>query len=295
MNAQSPSSRPSETSGEPTVAALLSWIVPGAGHLYLGRQVPAIVGFVVVAGLYFLGLSLSGGMGFEFLHEELRGALAPALSPELGFLGGLVFQMKSYGFGPGYPRAFPDFVYLGTALTAAAGVLNLCLTAQAHHDARRARGTGYSLQSPGVVAALAWFVPGLGHLVQGRRLRAALVFLAIVGLVVLGSQLADGANLSRERHFYYWGGQFLAGLPALLLEFTSGHPRITGDIPYAEGGLVIAAIGGLLNILAMLDVYAVAEVRAGVVAPRSKSAAPEVEKKSVESLRLQPGEQEVSA
>lgn len=295
MNAQIPPARPSETSGEPTVAALLSWIVPGAGHLYLGRQGVAVFGFALVAGLYFLGIRLSGGMGFEFLHEELRGAMAPALSPELGFLGGLVYQMKAFGFGPGYPRAFPDYVFLGTALTAAAGVLNLCLTAQAHHDARRARGTAYSLQSPGLVAALAWFVPGLGHLVQGRRLRALLVFVAIVGLLVLGSQLAEGSNLSRERHFYYWGGQFLAGLPALLLEFTSGHPPITGDIPYAEGGLVIAAIGGLLNILAMLDVYAVAEVRAGVIAPKAKSEKQAAPKKSVESLRMQPGEQEVSA
>lgn len=295
MNAQSPPQRPSETSGEPTVAALLAWIVPGAGHLYLGRQVVAAVGFAVVVGLYFLGLSLSGGMGFEFLHEELRTSLAPALSPELGFVGGLVYQMKTYGFGPGFPRAFPDLIFLGTSLTAAAGILNLCLTAQAHHDARRPRGTGYSVQSPGVVAALAWFVPGLGHLVQGRRLRALLVFLAVVGLLVLGSQLADGANLSRERHFYYWGGQFIAGLPALVLEFSSGHPPITGDIPYAEGGLVIAAIGGLLNILAMLDVYAVAEVRAGVVAPKSQTETQDAPKKSVESLRLQPGEQEVSA
>jgi len=295
MSAQDPPQRPSETSGEPTVAALLSWIVPGGGHLYLGRPRVAAIGFALVAGLYFLGLQLSGGMGFEFLHDELRGALAPALSPELGFLGGLVYQMKAYGFGPDYPRAFPDLIYLGTALTAAAGILNLCLTAQAHHDARRPRSAGYSLQSPGVVAALAWLVPGLGHFVQGRRLRALLVFIAIVGLLVLGSQLADGANLSRERHFYYWGGQFLAGLPAIGLEFAGGHPPITGDIPYAEGGLVIAAIGGLLNILAMLDVYAVAEVRAGMVAPKSRADSEPATKKSVESLRMQPGEQEVSA
>lgn len=295
MSDPSPSPRPSETSGDATVATLLGWIVPGAGHLYLGRQTVALVGFLVVAGLYLVGLKLSGGMGFEFLHAELRGPLAPALAPELGFLGGLVYQMKSYGFGPGYPRPFPDLVFLGTTLTAAAGILNLCLTAQAHHDARRARGGGYSIQSPGVVTALGWFVPGLGHFVQGRRLRAVLVFLAVVGLLVLGSALAEGANLSRERHFYYWGGQFMGGLPAMLLEFGAGHPPVTGDIPYAEGGLVIAAIGGLLNIMAMLDVYAFAERRAGVVPPPAKTSDTPAAKADVESLRMQPGEQEVSA
>jgi len=295
MSAQTPSTRPSERSGEPAVAALLTWFLPGAGHLYLGRQAVAAVGFVVVAGLYFLGLKLSGGMGFEFLAEELRGPLAPALSPELGFLGGMIYQIKSYGFGMGYPRPFPDLIFLGTALTATAGVLNLCLTAQAHHDARRPRNAGYSLQSPGIVCAFAWLVPGLGHVLQKRYLRALLVFVAIVGLLALGSVLADGANLSRERHFYYWGGQFMGGLPAMLMEFVKGHAHITGDIPYGEGGLVIAAIGGLLNILALLDVYAVAEVRAGVIVPRKK-AEPKVEQKSVESLRMQPGEeQEASA
>ena len=293
MSATDPSPRPSERSGDANVATLLGWIVPGAGHLYLGRQTVAAAGFALVAGLYFLGLKLSGGMGFEFLQDELRGPLAPALAPELGFLGGLVYQIKVFGYGPGQPRPFPDLVHLGVALTAAAGILNLCLTAQAHHDARRPRGAPYSLQSPGAVCALGWLVPGLGHLVQGRRLRGLLVFTAVVGLLVLGSVLAEGANLSRERHYYYWGGQFLAGLPAALLELVSGHPRVTGDVPYGEGGLVIAAIGGLLNILAMLDVYAVAERRAGVVPEPAEASSPAA-KTDVESLRLQPGEQEVS-
>ena len=70
--------------GEPAVAALLTWFVPGAGHLYLGRPVFALVAFVLVEGVYLLGLKLSGGMGFEFLQHELRAPLAPALAPEAG-------------------------------------------------------------------------------------------------------------------------------------------------------------------------------------------------------------------
>ena len=34
--------------GEPTVAALLTWFVPGAGHLYLGKLRTALVGFLVI-------------------------------------------------------------------------------------------------------------------------------------------------------------------------------------------------------------------------------------------------------
>src|SRR5688572_33313880 len=50
--------------GDPTVAALLTWFVPGAGHLLLGDVALALLGFAVVGGLYALGLSLSGGMTF---------------------------------------------------------------------------------------------------------------------------------------------------------------------------------------------------------------------------------------
>jgi hypothetical protein len=81
--------------------------------------------------------------------------------------------------------------------------------------------------------------------------------------VVLGTVLADGANLDRERHFYYWSGQFLAGAPAWILEVIHGHALVRADIRYVDAGLAFGAVGGLLNILAWLDVFAFAE-RAGL-------------------------------
>ncbi|MEO0652719.1 MAG: DUF6677 family protein, partial [Planctomycetota bacterium] len=87
--------------GDSLVATLLTWFLPGAGHLYLGRPVHAAVGFTVVFGLYGVGLLLADGMTFEFLDPELRSPLAVALSPELGNLGGLLWQLQNHGFGPG--------------------------------------------------------------------------------------------------------------------------------------------------------------------------------------------------
>jgi hypothetical protein len=234
---------------------LLTWFVPGAGHLYLGRPVFALAAFVLVEGLYFLGLYLSAGMGFEFLQEELRGPFTPALAPEAGNLGGFLWQMREYGYGMPFPRPYPATMALGVTLTSTSGVLNACLMVQAHLDARSPRTQPPSLRSPALAVLLAWLVPGLGHFVQGRRLRGAMVFLMLVGMLAMGTALAEGANLSREMHFFYWGGQFMSGLPAMALEALHGGQRVQSFVAYAEAGLVIASVGGLLNIMAMLDVF----------------------------------------
>jgi hypothetical protein len=246
---------PSQPSGDPTVATFLTWFVPGAGHLYIGRAGFGLLAFVIVEGLFLLGLRLSDGMGFEFLQEELRGLLAPALAPELGNLGGLIYQIRSFGFGPGFPRPYPDTVILGSMLTAVSGVLNICLMCHVHFEARLSKGVSSGMKSPALPVLLTWLVPGLGHIFQGRRLRGVLIFVCLVGLLILGSMLADSSNLSRERHYYYWGGQLMGGLPAIGLQWLWGSKQVTQAIPYAEAGLVIASVAGLLNILVMLDVF----------------------------------------
>jgi hypothetical protein len=245
--------------GDPTVATLLTWFVPGSGHLLLGDIPVALLGLAIVGGLYALGLSLSKGMTFEYLDPELRGALAPLLSPEAGNLGGWIWQLRNFGYGPGHPRLFPDTVRLGSALCALSGVANAVLMVHANLYART--GSRRASWRPAALVGCAWALPGLGHFLQGRRLRAAIVFGLLVGLFAVGTLLADASNLSRERHFYYWAGQFLLGLPALVSEAVLGSTRVTGPIPYAEAGLVYGCVAGLLNVLAMIDVYGWAEAQ----------------------------------
>ena len=258
----SPAQSTGHRRGDPNLAALLTWILPGAGHLYLGRITTGILGFLVIQGLFLLGLELNGGMTFEYLDHELRTAFAPALSPEAGNLGGFIYQMKTYGFGVESRRPWPEHMQLGVLLTALSGVLNLFLMVHAHLAARSSKdGLAAELREPALATALTWVVPGLGHLYQGRRLRGALVFVMLVGLFLLGTWLAEGSNLSRERHFYYWAGQFMLGLPAILGEALFGGTRITHAIRFAEPGLVFGCIAGLLNVLAMIDVFAYGEAR----------------------------------
>ena len=234
-------------------------MIPGAGHVYLGQAGLGIFCFVVVQGLYLIGLKLGLGMSFEYLDQELRGTFAAALSPEVGNLGAFIYQMQHYGFGPGYLRPFPQWLHLGSSLAALSGVLNIGVIVHAHWCARSAiRPSRWTESAPAVVLAT-WCVPGLGHWMQGRRKRALVVFVLLVGLFTLGTVLAEATNLSRERHFYYWSGQFFVGLPAIAAELVGGGARVHRDIPYVDAGLVFGCIAGLLNSLAMIDVYGYTE------------------------------------
>lgn len=245
--------------GDSNFAAILTWLVPGAGHVYLGAPLFGLAAFLVVTGLYLLGIRLSDGMAFEFLQTDLRSTIAPVLTPEVGNLSAVIWHMKTYGFGQPFPRPWPAHIDLGTFFTAFSGMLNACLACKAHFDARVPRGMRSTKLSPGLLVMAGWMVPGLGHWLQGRRMRAVLVCAIVAGFVVIGSALAEGANLDRERHFYYWSGQFLAGAPAWILEALHGHAFVRADIRYVDAGLAFGAVGGLLNILAWLDVFAYAE------------------------------------
>lgn len=257
--------------GEPNLALLLTWLVPGAGHMYLGRPLIAVIGFVVIEGLYGLGVLLSDGMFLEYLPLEMRSRFAGALTPEIGNLGALIYQLKTYGYGlvaaggQPLPRAWPTTMDIGTTLTAVSGVLNIFLMSRAHLDARQpARPAGRG-PGPAVAAFASWLVPGGGQILQGRASRGITFFVLLVSLLALGTWLAEGSNLDRERHFYYWAGQFMIGLPAIVAEFVHGHPPVTGDIQYADAGVVIASVAGLLNVLGMLDAYSYSEDR--ILAP----------------------------
>jgi len=252
----------SRSGRDASTLAIVSWVVPGAGHLMQGRAAFGVVAFLVVEGLYWLGLQLSGGMTFEYLDHELRTAFAPALSPEAGNLGGFLYQMRTYGYGLRGPRPWPEYIRLGSLLTCLSGLAGVFVMAHAHLVARSERpDLDPEGNRPLVAMMLAWLVPGLGHFFQGRRTRGVMVFVCLVGLFALGTMLAEGSNLSRERHFYYWSGQFLIGLPGILAELAFGDMRITTHIRYVDTGLVFGCVAGLLNVLAMIDVYAWGEAR----------------------------------
>lgn len=54
----------------PIVALLLAWIVPGAGHLYLGRLRRGVILLVTIAALFWAGVGMGGVMTVDSRAER---------------------------------------------------------------------------------------------------------------------------------------------------------------------------------------------------------------------------------
>jgi hypothetical protein len=82
-----------------------------------------------------------------------------------------------------------------------------------------------NLKDPVMAAFLAWLIPGLGHLYQGRIAKAALFFVCIMGLFVYGVYIGGNSELGYGRAVYisfgdeewriHYISQVFVGLPAL--------------------------------------------------------------------------------
>lgn len=102
----------------------------------------------------------------------------------------------------------------------------------------------------------AWLVPGLGHLLIGRRAKALLYFATITITFLAGTALAAGRNLSFERESIYFAAYlFNAGETAVGWLLTR-HLELDHRIPYYQLGLTYTAVACLLNVVAMMDFVA---------------------------------------
>ncbi len=123
----------------PELAALLAWIVPGAGHLYAGHLVKGVGGLVLILGLFVAGLVASRGEAVS-LREEVGHEYA--FLAQVG-AGGPTAVGLAYNHGklprfladppeepdyrdPAYAATLPG-VDTGLLLTMVAGLLNLLL------------------------------------------------------------------------------------------------------------------------------------------------------------------------
>jgi hypothetical protein len=96
-----------------------AWLVPGFGHLMLGRKWRALILFCSIIGMFLLGIVMQGK--FFALHS-------PSYLQRLGFFGEMCVGVAvPTAFFFGYTGGDPYFVSsdYGTAFLVAAGMLNV--------------------------------------------------------------------------------------------------------------------------------------------------------------------------
>jgi hypothetical protein len=108
---------------------------------------------------------------------------------------------------------------------------------------------------------LAWVLPGAGHLLLGRR-NKGLIFLGAIGaLFVLGvfmkSRLELYLGLEDPLNLLFSIAQIAAGAPYFVAR-ALGYEAGLVTAPTYEYGNTFTAVGGLLNILVILDAYDIA-------------------------------------
>jgi len=105
----------------------------------------------------------------------------------------------------------------------------------------------------------AWVIPGLGHLLLGRKWRALILFVAILtmfvmGLAMQGEFFASGTGSYLETLGYF--GELCVGVAMPVARFFgyAGDPLFVS----ADYGTAFLVAAGMLNVLAVLDTYDIA-------------------------------------
>ena len=104
------------------LAMMLAYLVPGAGHFYLGYRRRAAAFFVIVFLLFVIGLSIDGNL--YTLRESGRALLRVLAS--LGSMGAGVMYFIARSIGPHGDVTSITYEY-GTTFTLTAGLMNLLL------------------------------------------------------------------------------------------------------------------------------------------------------------------------
>ena len=110
----------------PALVLLAGWLVPGAGHLLLGKWVRALLLFVSVLGMFLIGLGLAGK-----IYTPNTGDMLDILG-FLGQLGSGILYAIARVFGLGATSVVNTLADYGTKFLTVGGLLNIIAAVDAH-------------------------------------------------------------------------------------------------------------------------------------------------------------------
>lgn len=116
----------------PAAVCVVSWLVPGAGHLMQGRREKGVIFLLALPVMFAIGLALKGRL-FPFLFSEPLVGLAAVAN--LG-MGVPYFIARLMGFGAGIVTA-ASYEY-GNTFLIVSGLLNMLVAIDAY-DVRLGR------------------------------------------------------------------------------------------------------------------------------------------------------------
>ncbi|HEV2114148.1 MAG TPA: DUF6677 family protein [Terriglobales bacterium] len=121
--------------------------------------------------------------------------------------------------------------------------------------------TEFRINTMGVVAPIAgWLVPGLGHLIQKRWIRGALLMISVVGMFFVGLAMEGkiyAANTGDILEMLGFVGDVGSGA-LYFFSHASGWGEGAVSHAMADYGTKFIIVAGLLNIIAAVDAHQIA-------------------------------------
>jgi hypothetical protein len=116
---------------------------------------------------------------------------------------------------------------------------------------------------PAAIAVVAWFVPGLGHLVMRRWQRALAFFLGVGGLAVSGYLMRGNVFPPHSRDPFGTLGFLADAGSGVFYVFSRAFEAAGPNVSRASGdyGTRFIAAAGILNALGICDAYEIASRR----------------------------------
>ena len=111
--------------GNPYVAGVLAWLIPGLGHIYVKRLRRGLAFFALVVAAIWIGCTLQGNLAHPVPNQPISGLAT------LGTIGmGLPYFLLRSVFGYTGDLVAPSFEY-GSAFLVTAGLMNWLLVLDA--------------------------------------------------------------------------------------------------------------------------------------------------------------------